>query len=749
MRKLFISIFFLGFIALFPKSGFASVYHELNSKPSNDSPVKIAATQLKNNLSKVGWQNVNFEYFDTVTLPNSVIVHFKQYAGIYPVYGRYLSVEVKNNGQAVRFWGNPFLKLSTNDSPVVSPKEALIKAENTIGISLPSDVVSDLVVLPYKHGILAYKFNLYNGVKLWKLFSDAHTGQLIAMQKGWYNVLGRVYLLDPARTPDATDVELTALVEDATTLTGDFGSVVNCVSANADYWGMPDVNSMVTEPIPASDASGNYLYDPVLDYDFTELAGGVNLYYHVHRMASHFRDALGYNQPIPVLVVSNMHSGSGSSAQPLDNAFYTPYGTNYEKDGLFVGQGTNVDLSYGGDVVMHEFTHSVINHVAIGIAAQGNADQYGINRMPLGIHEGLADYFPASLNNDPVIGAYALEMIQPGASRDISSFTKVCPNDMTGEEHADGELISSAMWGVRNIIGAERSDLLVYSALARMNNDSTFKDFYDSLVISLGDEVNAGNITSDEADQIKEAAKAKGLDICGRYVPLDNNQSQTVSVMGLTDLGSYMGASCEQMRNFFAQNNEDMPTLFQYKISVPEGTTQLTLSLNFQANGSDLKYRVYGRGGDMVTFNVSTGSYGIEMTTVDQYDKAWPASDSETSSVAEYTWNIYDNPPLPVGQDVYFTVTIENCPSSKLTIGAELSTDEIENPDAGTDTDDATDTDITDDATDTGDDATHVKTSEDGCSCSIPGSKSNPSSGLPYLIFFGTIFVFMMRRKFQ
>jgi len=86
-------------------------------------------------------------------------------------------------------------------------------------------------------------------MKLWKLFSDAHTGRLIAMQKGWYNVLGRVYLLDPARTPDATDLESSGVVEDATTLTGPFGSFVNCVSATSDYFGTPDVNSMITEPI--------------------------------------------------------------------------------------------------------------------------------------------------------------------------------------------------------------------------------------------------------------------------------------------------------------------------------------------------------------------------------------------------------------------------------------------------------------------------------------------------------------------
>lgn len=698
-------------------------------------PAEQTAVNFLQRMAPVwGWDAKQLIPLGRVPITSRHLVVFGQNVHGYPVYGNSIKVELDGSGRVTHVWGEPQSGLTVPQQQPQPSELAILAAENALDVILPLDREPTLVVLPWKPARLAYLVHAWVGFKKYNVLVDAFTLNVLLIDRQWFSAQGRVYSIDPARTPDTIDVELPNLLNNGK-LEGRAGHVYNCLRASS-MQGMPDPENMEVEEIPPSEGE-NFLYDPVLTLAYDDYAGAVNLYWHVDRMDSHFRD-LSYVPPVPVKIVANVHSESNGNKSPMDNAYYTPLSNG--NDGLFVGQGTNVDLAYGGDVVMHEMTHSVVAHTSIDLGVQ-QADQYGLNRMPLGLHEGFADYFPASLNNSPIIGAYALEQIQPGASRDLSNNTKVCPDDMVGEEHMDGEIIGAFTWQVREQLGAELADAAIFAAMARLTGSVTFKDFADALLAVLEEMQNGGTITENQLNTVRSVAQDKGLDICGRWVPLD--EPRRVTTLGLDMIGQAMGGDCQQLRSMLGYMGIDMTGLFQYKLTVPSDATSIQLTFTFTPmGGNDLMYNLYARTGEMVLFDLVNVYGDMLMPKVQTYDRSWPASSlqSLTDRTTVVTWSVQDDPPLPVGQDIYFALTHANCPVAYLDVTADISTDPIVDPDAGPDAD--TDAGEEEDA-----DAQtpHPKSKKDGCSCTTGTTGS--SSTLPFFVLFGFVFLVLRRRR--
>ncbi len=707
----------------------------IQGEPASALPPSVTAARfVRSHAAAFGWNVDQLKAVARVPLARRHLVVFGQDVAGVPVYGHNFKVELDSQGRVTHVWGDALRGLTRPAGTPVAPELAVLAAENELNTVLPLDLDPPLVLLPNRPARLAYLVVAWVGLKKFHVLVDAFSAKVVLVDRAWFNAQGRVYGIDPARTAEPIDVEL-ANLSSAEALVGRAGHVWNCVTATAQQ-GMPDPENMELEEVPTSDATGNWLYDPVLTLDYHDYASAVNLYYHVDRMDTHFR-FLGYTPPVDVMIVANVHSETGGVKTPLDNAYYTPMQNG--NDGLFVGQGTNVDLGYGGDVVMHEMTHSVVAHSAIDLGVQ-QADQYGINRMPLGLHEGLADYFPASLNDSPIIGAYSLEMIQAGASRDLSDNDKVCPTDMVGEEHMDGELIGALNWQVRVNLGAAMADEAIFTTLTRLTAASTFKDFSETLVATIEDMVADGDVTSDQLAAVQAVIEQKGLDICGRWVPLD--VPRRLTNFGLDTIGQAMGGDCAQMRGMLDYMGIDLTAMFQFQVVVPENATSLTVDFDFTPmGGTDLQYNIYGRAGEMVLYELVNVYGGMQMPRVQTYDRAWPAGTLDppfTETSTTVTWTIHDDPPLPVGQEVYFSVTHANCPLTTLDVEATISDDPIEDPDAGPDADADTDAD-----TDGGTEKPPAK--KDGCSCSA-GSSSHPAGSLFLLLAVG-LFLGLRRRR--
>ncbi len=722
------------FTLILTTAGFAQgAVRRIQGETVSPLPPSVTATRfVQRHAASFGWNADQLKAVARVPLARRNIIVFGQNVQGIPVYGHNLKIELDPQGRVTHVWGDALRGLALPAGTPRAPELAVIAAENALNTVLPLDLDPPLVLLNHRPARLAYLVVAWVGLKKYHVLVDAFTAQVVLIDRAWFNAQGRVYGIDPARTPEPIDVEL-ANLSSAEALIGRAGHVWNCVTATAQQ-GMPDPENMTVEEVPTSDASGNWLYDPVLTLDYQDYASAVNLYYHVDRMDTHFR-ALGYTPTVDVTIVANVHSETGGTKTPLDNAYYTPLQNG--NDGLFVGQGTNVDLGYGGDVVMHELTHAVVAHTAIDLGVQ-QADQYGINRMPLGLHEGLADYFPASLNDSPIIGAYSLEQIQQGASRDLSDNDKVCPTDMVGEEHMDGELIGALNWQVRVNLGAELADEAIFTTLTRLTASSSFKDFAETLVATIEDMVSDGDVTANQLAAVQAVIEAKGLDICGRWVPLD--EPRRLTNFGLDTIGQAMGGDCAQMRGMLDYMGIDLTAMFQFQVIVPENATSITVDFDFTPmGGSDLQYNIYGRAGDMVLYELVNVYGGMQMPRVQTYDRSWPAGALDpplTVNSTSITWTVNDDPPLPVGQEVYFSVTHANCPLTTLDVEATISDEPIDDPDAGPDAE-------PDAEPDGG--TTKPPAKKDGCSCSV-GASSGPGGSLFLMLAIGLFLVLRRRR---
>lgn len=195
--------------------------------------------------------------------------------------------------------------------------------------------------------------------------------------------------------------------------------------------------AVANEDAPAAQAPDlRFDYEPA-DTHFDE----VMVYHHMNRMHDYFA-GMGYdrrNHPIPTTV----HYGDG-----YDNAFFSPF-----RDVMAFGDGSSLnDLAQEDDVIYHEYTHATVQKVVLLFGYEAG-----------GMNEGYADYFAASVTDDPRIGVWVMAKEGKPYLRTLENDTHY-PEDMSNEPHQDGQVWAATLWDLRQELGAALTDRLVYSS---------------------------------------------------------------------------------------------------------------------------------------------------------------------------------------------------------------------------------------------------------------------------------------------
>ncbi|GEM_PF-6283745 len=138
------------------------------------------------------------------------------------------------------------------------------------------------------------------------------------------------------------------------------------------------------------------------------------------------------------------------------NIFFTP-----------AGGGCNA-TSLLSDVVYHEYTHAVVDKIYVPSMSSG---------QPGAMNEGFADYFAATLNNNPCL-AEEWTATTP-CLRNLNNTDKK-PTSFT-EVHADSTPFSGAMWDLRIRVGNTKADNLIIRAMKVQSQ--TFNSFLDDLLV--------------------------------------------------------------------------------------------------------------------------------------------------------------------------------------------------------------------------------------------------------------------------
>ncbi len=201
-----------------------------------------------------------------------------------------------------------------------------------------------------------------------------------------------------------------------------------------------------------------------------------NAFYHVNKIHD-YAVSIGANE-------MNFNMVTNVNINNVCNAYYDGESINFFKKGSY-GFYNCESTGVISDVIYHEYGHGIIHELNPSLLEQGYWGESG------NIHEGLADYFACSLNNNSDQG----EGFFIGNSNPL----RVCnsddkyPEDYNPEPHSGAQIISGAMWDIREGIERMYLDPLLTNAL-RLQPIS-FSELLESLIIADDDNDNLGDGT--------------------------------------------------------------------------------------------------------------------------------------------------------------------------------------------------------------------------------------------------------------
>lgn len=363
---------------------------------------------------------------------------------------------------------------------------------------------------------------------------DAGTGEVIVH----YNAVvgldqAKVYPTNPVKSPALAAVTLPVGASAVTLQNADVVSQ-NCIDKHSVKTIMGfGVHVCDLVQTAAPDANGDFLTAPAMDTDPEDTFSEISMFHHVTRVYSFFRGfspKLDVNMGMPITTVSNLRIPQGFSTldvaklgdpnlplAPFQNAFFSPsnplFSTIFNISGgaMWFGQGPLKDYSYDGDVIYHEFTHSVVN-VTLKLAGTPHLDAFGASVSPGAMNEALADYFSSALAGDPDVGEYAAQDIAPGTKYIRTLDNKdTCPKDIGGEVHQDSTLFSGALWDARKALTTAQQAQFDGAVFTAMNMSATGDLAYEELAKLITDALTASPLGKPVADALTAAFAAHGV----------------------------------------------------------------------------------------------------------------------------------------------------------------------------------------------------------------------------------------------
>ncbi len=157
---------------------------------------------------------------------------------------------------------------------------------------------------------------------------------------------------------------------------------------------------------------------------------------------------------------------------------------------LYTSSAQCANTGLVGDVVLHEFGHSLHNHSFIN----------GVGAYEGNLSEGLSDFFAANITNDPAVGRGFFKSDEPLRQIDPPGVERVYPIDFDFDPHVSGLIIGGALWDLRKDLiadfgitdGVARAEKIFLGVMQRANDISTT---YMAALLADDDDADLGNGT--------------------------------------------------------------------------------------------------------------------------------------------------------------------------------------------------------------------------------------------------------------
>ena len=463
------------------------------------------------------------------------VVHLGQVHGAVPVDGAGVSVLVDGRGRVRVMAGHVADLSAVPDAPRLGALEAarLALAAHPAAAGSPEGRLARL----------AYRVALPSSPELVEaplLYIDASDGRLLHREDGVrFAKKARVFAENPVVSPMLSEVTLDAARDEAYPGSPVF-DVYNCLDTHGTVMtAMDGTNRQIhvcsRTRTAMRDAAGDWLFDASVANQPDDKFVETHMFYHATRISDFFH-GLGYggraeaiqligNFRLAVDTANPVRSTAWDPMGPLfpfDNAFFTPPGDLFgiyplDQPTLIFGQGA-ADFAWDGDVIYHEFTHSVVNRATM--ISWGRYDAAGIDVSQGAMNEAFADYFSSALAGDPAVGEYAGMALGRAFVRNLEG-TERCPTAFWGEVHQDGIPWSSALWAFRKRaaeLGKMPADLdrAIYTGMTMIPGDADLAQAGQVMTATvrtaLGDAAAAA---------LSESLTARGVTGCKRYIPYD------------------------------------------------------------------------------------------------------------------------------------------------------------------------------------------------------------------------------------
>lgn len=323
-----------------------------------------------------------------------------------------------------------------------------------------------------------------------------------------------------------------------------------------------------------SDENGDFfvplpdILKPAENRDGDDLYAEVSMYYHAERFIERMKQ---FGVERFKCDVSTMWANYRNPAlspsypdlpyTPLNNAYWT--NTCDPEDGatMIFGQGHEVDFGYDGEVVYHELGHGMVSLLTPNGLGRRKERPDALAADAGGLNEAVSDYFSVMLANDPELGDYVARF-WPGYGASIRSAENknVCPDDIIGQVHNDGEPWMAAMWATRKRIGADKLDPLVIEMLTRLPADADLEDASWTIYDLATDEFAAGKWSESDLQFLVRAFDERGLYDCRRVI---------------TDAAAVSGGRTMYLRQKGAAVTPFYPGPMQLRHEVPAATDNI------------------------------------------------------------------------------------------------------------------------------------------------------------------------------
>ncbi|HIE73249.1 MAG TPA: hypothetical protein EYQ06_03075, partial [Flavobacteriales bacterium] len=401
-------------------------------------------------------ENEKYKYLDFYQTYNGLKVHDSR-----------LYVKTTKDDKLVTFGLDVFSDINLSILPTISENDAISNATFGIANAFTNAIVkTDLKILPVpEHNKYTYRLiyevefetTISVGPAKYLCLVDANTGELLMRKNtilyetpppATVHVESNVYAVQPYIPTTVKDlINLRVHVNGTSYYTDQNGDL--SLSANVGsnvYYGLEGRWSKVETGGTTPGINTTLGATNNISFDNDATSQERSAYYHVNVVHDYMKTIFPTFTGLDFAMTTNVDV-SGSC-----NAFYGGGSINFYAEGNDCHSMAKI-----GDVVYHEYGHGI------------NDYRYGNSGMWNGaLGEGYADIWGLSITQNPILGLGMSSVDPNDFVRRYDIDRKVYPQDLTGEVHADGEIIAGCWWDT----------YLGFNNMGQMMD--LFKDTYDS-----------------------------------------------------------------------------------------------------------------------------------------------------------------------------------------------------------------------------------------------------------------------------